>query len=272
MNPQILEKDIVDIKAGKYLLRAIGQREKFPGWKKVYDKVEKEAFLPQLSEDEILQLIKVLSEQKFTQPPARYSEGSLIKALEERGIGRPSTYASIISTIQYRQYVEKIEGSFQPTAVGETVNDFLVKHFNNIVDYDFTAGMEDDLDKIANGERKWAEVVGEFYKPFAKKLEKVGKEAKRVKIPAEKIGKKCPECKKGDQVIKIGRFGKFLSCSKFPDCKWKAAYIEKVKGVKCEKCGAEVLVRKTRKGKTFYGCSKWPKCKWATWRRPKVVK
>ena len=167
--------------------------------------------------------------------------------------------------------MEKTEGSFQPTAVGETVSDFLVKYFKNIVDYDFTAEMENDLDKIENGKIKWVSVVSKFYNPFAKKLEKVGKEAKRTKIPVEKIGKKCPECKKGDQVIRIGRFGKFISCSRFPDCKWKAVYIEKVEGFKCQDCKGDVLVRRTRKGKTFYGCSNWPKCKWASWRKPKII-
>jgi len=272
MKEQLLKRNVVDIKADKYLLRAMGQREVFPGWKKIYqkssnDQIEKP--LPELSEGELLQLIKVITEQKFTQPPARYTEGSLIKALEERGIGRPSTYASIISTIQNRQYVEKIEGFFQPTLVGETVNDFIIKYFENIVDYDFTAKMEDDLDKIAQGKREWAPVIKEFYSPFAQKLKKVAEKAKRVKIEVEKIGKKCPQCKKGEQVIRLGRFGKFLSCSRFPDCDWKAVYVEKIKGMKCPECKGDIVIRRTKKGKTFYGCSNWPKCKWASWRKPR---
>jgi DNA topoisomerase-1 len=283
MNPQLLAKKVVDIRAARYLLRAVGQKEVFPGWKKVYQKSkiknqkyklnikEEQTEIPDLSEGERLRLIKVLPEQKFTQPPARYTEGSLIKALEERGIGRPSTYAPIISTIQTRQYVEKIEGCFQPTPVGETVNDFLFKYFKDIVDDDFTAEMEDDLDKIAQGKREWVPVIKEFYSPFAKKLKSVSEKAKRVKIEVEKIGKKCPQCQKGEQVIRVGRFGKFLSCSRFPDCDWKAVYVEKVKGVKCPDCKkGDIVVRKTKKGKIFYGCSNWPRCKWASWRKPKT--
>lgn len=273
MKEQLLEKTTVDIEAERYLFRAIGEVEKFDGWRKLYqakiknDKTQKT--LPSLTEGEPLDLIRVIPQQKFTQPPDRYTEGMLIKALEDRGIGRPSTYAPIISTIQARQYVEKIEGRFQPTPVGETVNDFLVKYFNNVIDYDFTAEMEDDLDNIAKGEKKWVPVVREFYQPFAKQLDRVYKNAKREKIKTESIGKKCPKCKKGEQVIRVGRFGKFLSCSRFPDCDWKAPYIEKVEGIKCPECGGEVVIKKTKKGKRFYGCGNYPKCKWASWRKPR---
>lgn len=276
MEKTVYEKTNVDVQAGIYLLRAAGKVEIFDGWRACYKSTQnlenskaEDDSLPKLTEGEILKLLKVLSEQKFTQPPSRYTEGSLIKALEEKGIGRPSTYASIIFTIQTRQYVEKIEGHFHPTSVGKTVNDFLVKYFANIVDYDFTAEMEDDLDTIAHGKKKWIKVVSSFYHPFAKKLKKVKKNAKREKIAAEPIGKKCPMCHKGEQVIRVGRFGKFLSCSRFPKCNWKAVYIEKIKGVKCPKCKGAVVIRKTKKGKRFYGCSNWPKCKWATWRKPK---
>lgn len=269
MTPQILEKDTVEIKAGEYLLQASGEIEKFAGYKILYrGRNKKEDFLPELEEGEPLQLIKVKPEQKFTQPPARYNEASLIRALEQRGIGRPSTYAPIISTIQARQYVEKIEGHFEPTPVGETVNDFLLKYFSKIVDYNFTAEMEDDLDRIAQGGKKWEPVVAEFYRPFAKKLTQVEKNAKREEIKAEPIGKKCPQCRKGEQVIRVGRYGKFLSCSRFPECKWKAVFIEKVKGFKCPECKADVLIRKTRTGKRFYGCANYPKCQWASWRKP----
>ena len=272
MREQVIERTIVDITANGHLLKAQGEIEKFKGWKAVYPTLnnQSEKFIPQLEPGEPLQLIKVLPEQKFTQPPARYTEGSLIKALEEHGIGRPSTYAPIISTIQSRLYVEKVEAHFLPTPVGETVNDFLVKYFLNIVDYDFTAKMEDNLDEVAHGKIEPAELLKEFYAPFEKELNQVAKNAKRAKIKAEKIGKKCPNCKKGEQVIRVGRFGKFLSCSRFPDCKWKGYYIEKLKGVKCLKCKGDVIIRKTRKGKQFYGCSNWPKCNWASWRKPKT--
>ncbi|MFC1711762.1 type I DNA topoisomerase [Patescibacteria group bacterium] len=271
MESQLLEKNIVNIIADKYLFRAEGEREKFAGFRILYGKIREDKILPELEQGEKLKLLKINPEQKFTQPPSQYSEGSLIKALEERGIGRPSTYAPIISTIQMRQYVEKIEGFFHPTHVGETVCDFLIKYFQDIVDYDFTAEMENDLDAIALDKKDWVSIMASFYKPFSKKLKSVEKNAKREKIKAETIGKKCPLCKKGEQVIRVGRFGKFLSCSKFPDCKWKSVYVEKLKGVKCLKCGADIVIRKTRKGKRFFGCSTWPKCKWASWRKPLPV-
>ncbi|HUV47268.1 MAG TPA: type I DNA topoisomerase [Candidatus Bathyarchaeia archaeon] len=274
MSDQVVQKNIADIKAGIYLLRAVGEQEKFSGWMKIYHKTksQEENPLPLLSEKEELRLIKILAEQKFTTPAFRYSEGSLIKALEERGIGRPSTYASIVSTIQTRNYVEKIEGFFQPTPVGIAVNDFLVKYFSDVVDYDFSAEMEDDLDKIAQGKREWVPTIREFYQPFIRKLKEVEKTAKRAKIAVEKTGKKCPKCKKGEQVIRTGRFGKFLSCSRFPECDWKDSYQEKVKGVLCPKCHSDIVVRKTKKGRRFFGCSRWPECKWATWRLPSKEK
>ena len=137
------------------------------------------------------------------------------------------------------------------------------------MDYQFTAQMENDLDDIAKGEHKWNQVIDEFYSPFDKLLAEVGEKSKRLKIPTESTGKKCPQCKKGDQVIRVGRFGKFLSCSRFPDCDLKSTYKEAIKDVKCTDCGHQILIRQTRKGKRFYGCSKWPGCKWASWRKPK---
>jgi len=282
MAAEVVDKTDVFVAAGVYLLKASGEVQKFEGWKILYKKSKiknqkyiskiknnkDEAILPELAKDEKLQLIKVFSEQKFTQPPARYSEASLIKTLEKLGIGRPSTYAPTISTIRNRKYVEKKEGKFHPTPVGEAVTKFLIKYFDKVMDYQFTAQMEEDLDKIAEGKRKWVPVVSEFYKPFKKKVKNVGENAKRVKIEVEKTGKRCPECKKGDEVIRIGRFGKFLSCSRFPKCKYTKNYVEKV-GMKCPKCKkGDVIVRKTKKGRQFFGCSRYPKCKWAAWRKP----
>jgi len=137
------------------------------------------------------------------------------------------------------------------------------------MDYQFTAQMEDELDSIAGGRQKWQDVIGAFYRPFSGCVEEALAKAKRVEIPTEKTGQKCPECGKGEQVIRVGRFGKFLSCSRFPDCGWKAVYKEVIQGVKCPDCGGEILVRQTKKGKRFYGCSNYPKCKWASWRKPK---
>ena len=188
--------------------------------------------------------------------------------LEKLGIGRPSTYAPIISTIQIRNYVEKDEGTFSPTLVGIAVNDFLVKNFPEELNYQFTAEMEDDLDNIATGEKKWVETIKKFWGPFGKKIKVVTKEGKRVKIETEKLGRKCPECKKGELVIRIGRFGKFISCSTFPDCKHTEKYLEKT-GAKCPECkDGDVIIKKSGRGRKFFGCSRYPDCKWASWRKP----
>lgn len=260
-------------KPDEYLLKASGQIMKFDGWRKVipYSK-EEEPALPLVEKDEYLDLIKVIPEQKFTQPPPRFNEASLIKTLEKLGIGRPSTYAPIISTIQIRQYVEKEEGKFFPTPVGSAVNDFLIGNFPDVFEYSFTAGMEDDLDKIANGEREWEKMMKEFYAPFEKKLKIVDEKSKRVEIATEKLGKKCPKCKDGELVIRIGRFGKFVSCSRFPDCDHKEKYVEKI-NMKCPTCKTgDIIVKTTRRGKKFFGCSRYPECKWASWKNPKLEK
>ncbi len=254
-----------------YILTAEGKIIKFDGWLKVYGagKEETDNQLPELNKSEDLDLIKVSPEQKFTQPPPRFNEASLIKVMEELGIGRPSTYAPIISTIQIRQYVEKAEGKFSPTSLGITVNDFLMEYFPNVFDYQFTAKMEDELDDIANGKREWMPVISDFWAPFEQKLTGVVKVAQRVKVPTEVTDQDCPKCKQGKLVIRVGRFGKFLSCSRFPDCDYTAPFINKLENVKCPECGGDIVVRKTRKGKQFYGCANWPKCKYASWRKPK---
>ncbi|MDO8503499.1 MAG: type I DNA topoisomerase [bacterium] len=256
-----------------YLLQTGGQTTKFDGWRKVYgDKfTDGEQDLPNVDEGEKLRLIKVDPQQKFTQPPPRYNEASLIKTLEKLGIGRPSTYAPTISTIQARQYVEKIEGAFKPSSVGIAVNDFLVANFPDVFDYQFTARMEGDLDEIANGSKEWVPVIRDFWSPFSKKLESVTENSKRVKIEVEKTGEKCPDCKEGEQVIRVGRFGKFLSCARFPDCDWSANYAEKI-NMKCPDCReGDVIIKKTRKGRQFYGCSRYPECKFASWKKPQLV-
>jgi len=294
MSASVYDETTIDVKGlpkdsgNLYLLRASGQVMKFDGWRTLYlkrisdekdtlksqnknsksVKTESEMVLPDVEKDEVLQLNKVIAEQKFTQPPPRYTESTLIKTLEKLGIGRPSTYAPTINTIQIRNYVEKSEGKFIPTAVGIAVNDFLVANFPSVFDYEFTAGMEEGLDKIANGEVKWVGLISDFYNPFSKKLEDVDKNSKRVAIAAEKTGDKCPECKTGDVIIRIGRFGKFLSCSRFPECKYTAKYIQKV-GIKCPECkSGDVIIKNTKRGRKFYGCSRYPKCKWASWRKP----
>ena len=284
MNEAVIDQTTVDVKASDYTLRATGSVIKFEGWLKLYgkeadeekdpvdpsSKAEKKQVLPKLSENQTLNLIQLLPSQHFTEPPPRYNEASLIKKLEELGIGRPSTYAPILSTIQDRFYVEKIERKFIPTKLGFAVSDFIVKYFPEIVDYSFTAQMEENLDEISRGERKWQPTIAEFYDPFEKKLEEVEKVAEKVKMEVELAGKKCPECGK-DLIIRIGKFGKFFACSGFPDCKHTESMEEKVNAI-CPQDAGEIVVRKTRRGKTFYGCKNWPVCKFASWTKPKSDK
>lgn len=262
-----------------YELRTSGQVVKFAGWRKVLplNKKDGDIELPEVSEGEKLDLVKVLSEQKFTQPPPRFNEASLIKQLEKLGIGRPSTYAPTIQTIQLRQYVEKQDRKFFATNVGIAVNDFLLKNFPDTFEYDFTAEMEDDLDKVAQGTKKWQKIMKDFWPPLDKKIEKVIKEAERVKIETEKLDKSCPDCNPDDKnageefgelVIRVGRFGKFISCSRFPDCKYTDKYVEKI-DMECPDCGTgEVIIKRTKKGRTFYGCSRYPDCEYASWKNP----
>ncbi len=274
MNPSIYDETTIDVAASKYLLRASGQIMKFDGWRRVLpakkDTEETVVVLPEITKDTDLDLVKTWADQKFTMPPARYNEASLIKTLEKLGIGRPSTYAPTISVIQIRNYVEKNDSKqFVPTSIGIAVNDFLIEHFADTFDYQFTAEMEGELDGVAEGKLPWVKTIKDFWKPFDKKLKDVEKNAKRVKIEVEKLGRKCPECKKGELVVRTGRFGKFISCSRFPDCKYTEKYLEKI-GVKCPECKeGDVIVKKTGKGRKFFGCTRYPDCKWASWRSPK---
>jgi len=274
MNPAIFDQQTVDVSAKNYLFRATGQILKFDGFLKVYSGKlnEKDVRLPELAEGENLDLIKLTPSQHFTQPPARFTEATLIKELEKNGIGRPSTYAPTISTIQSRGYISKDGRALKPEDVGMVVNDLLVEHFPEIVDLKFTAEMEDDLDKIADGKKKWVPIIKEFYQPFEKKLETKAKELKKEDFTIlEKTKEKCPECKK-PLVVKLGKYGKFLSCSGFPECKYGRPYEDKdedgkpdkadksqLKG-KCPECGGELVLKEGRFGK-FIACGNYPKCK-----------
>jgi DNA topoisomerase-1 len=258
-----------DDRVDHHELLAEGKQLLFDGWLKLYSQQEKEIPLPMLKVNETLHQLSIKPEQKFTLPPPRYTEATLIKTLEQKGIGRPSTYAPIISTIQLRQYAEKIEGKFQPTPLGTAVNDFLLAHFSALFDYAFTAGMEDGLDAIARGDRQWVPLIRDFYQPFSAQLVEVSQTSQRVVVPVEKTGETCPSCHDGELVIRVGRFGKFLSCSRFPACRYTAPLIEKIANVKCPKCQGEIILRRTKKGKRFYGCANYPKCAWASWRKPK---
>ncbi|MBZ9578446.1 type I DNA topoisomerase [Patescibacteria group bacterium] len=251
-----------------YTFRATGQILKFDGFLKVYPIKFEEKELPPLEIDEILELIKLIPSQHFTQPPSRYTEATLIKALEKNGIGRPSTYAPILSKIQGRNYVEKDEKKrFKPAEIGTVVNDLLVNHFPKIVDVKFTAGMEENLDKIAQGKEKWTKILGRFYEPFEENLKQKDKEISKKDL-IEKTEKVCPRC--GSLLlIRLGKFGRFYACPKFPKCKYTEPLEEKTLGIKCPKCKkGELVEKRTKKGKIFYGCSNWPECDFALWDRP----
>ena len=248
------------------LLRATGSVIKFEGFLKVYTIKSEEITLPEVKEKENLDLIKVLAEQHFTQPPARYTEASLVKKLEEEGIGRPSTYAPTLSTIQDRGYVEKIERKFHPKDIGELVNKLLVEHFPQIVDLKFTANMEKDFDEIAEGKIKWVPIIKDFYKPFKENLMQKEKEVNKKDLTEEATNEKCEKCG-SPMIIKMGRFGKFMACGNYPDCKNTKQINEKgeieepeTTDEVCEKCGKPMAFKRGRYGK-FLGCSGYPDCK-----------
>ena len=276
MQPAVFDSTTADISAKNFIFRANGSVMKFDGWLKIYPSKFTENILPALSENEILNLKELKPEQHFTEPPPRYNEASLIKAMEEYGIGRPSTYAPTIATIQARNYVTKNEQRrFAPTETGNMVNDLLVTHFPQIVDINFTAKMEEDLDRIAEGQVKWVPIIKEFYEPFHENLMKKEIEVEKRNME-EKTDEVCPNCGK-PMIIKPGRFGKFMACSGFPECKTAKPIKNPARevGMKCPKCAefspeeiGDVVMKKTRKGRVFYGCSRYPKCDYASWKNP----
>ncbi|MBO9404939.1 MAG: type I DNA topoisomerase [Thermomicrobium sp.] len=282
MAPAIYDTVTVEIAAGPtvgadapYLLRATGSVVRFPGFLVVYreerdeDEVDEldQRPLPPLATGEVLRLLAVRPEQHFTQPPPRYSEATLVKTLEELGIGRPSTYAPTIETIKQRRYVVVEDRKLVPTELGMLVTDLLVQHFPDVVDVGFTSRLEEELDEIAAGERDWVPVVREFYEPFHRQVEEAEQTMERVRLADQPSGEVCELCGR-PMVIKESRFGRFLSCSGFPECKNKRPLLEKI-GVRCPQCGeGEIVVRRSRKGRTFYGCSRYPDCDFVSWERP----
>ena len=270
MASAVFDSVAADIKANNYTFRANGQTLKFDGFLKVYTTKFEETELPDLEKNDNLDFVRLNSVQHYTEPPARFNEASLVKTLEKYGIGRPSTYAPILSTIQDRNYVTKNDQKrFIPTEMGTIVNDVLVENFPEIVDIDFTAKMEKELDEVADGKDTWQKTCKDFYKPFAKNLEeKYANVVKKELI--KKTDKVCPKC--GAPLIeRLGRFGRFYACSKFPECK----HTESVEGdadtlnISCPKCKEGKLTgKKTKKGKTFYGCNRFPKCDFALWDKP----
>jgi DNA topoisomerase I len=280
MAPALFDTVQVDVEARSkdhvYLLRTSGSTLRFSGFLAVYEEakdedqpaeeVENPGGLPSLEDGESLRLLDILPEQHFTQPPPRFTEASLIKALEEFGIGRPSTYAPILSTIQQRGYVIREEKRLSPTETGMVVNDMLVRYFPEVIDTGFTAKMEEELDEIAEGTHHWAETLREFYDPFARDLRIAEAEIPITNSGPEPIGRDCPTCG-NPLVIRYGRYGKFIGCSTFPACRYVEPWLEKM-GVLCPKDGGDLVERKTRKGRTFYACSNYPACDFTSWKKP----
>jgi DNA topoisomerase-1 len=259
----------------KYLFRASGARVRFPGFLAVYEETREEdavpdeeasKLLPDLAVGEVVDLVKLMPEQHFTQPPPRYTEATLIRTLEEYGIGRPSTYAPIISTIQDRGYVERIDRRLNPTELGFIVNDLVVKHFPDVVNVGFTAQMEEDLDLIARGEEDWVPVLREFYTPFEQAVKLAEQTMEKVDVADQPTGEKCEKCGH-DMIIKWGRYGKFVACSNFPECHNTKPYLEKI-GVTCPQCGGDLVEKRSRKKRIFYGCANYPACNFVSWKKP----
>ncbi|HSR32160.1 MAG TPA: DNA topoisomerase, partial [Anaerolineae bacterium] len=288
MAPAILDQTSVDILAGPpdgpkpYLFRATGSVVKFPGFLKVYEESREEdeeaeegegVRLPPLVKGEELDLVQLLPRQHFTQPPPRYTDASLIRALEEYGIGRPSTYAPILSTLLQRGYVERMEKKLVPTDLGFTVNDLLVGFFPDLINVEFTAGMEEKLDEVATGEVAWVPMLHEFYEPFSQKVEVAQEKMPRVEWKPEPTGDLCPEC--GEPLLfRRSRRGKFIGCSGFPKCRYTASI--PIPGVTCPECGGAVIEKRTRRGRTFYSCANWrpddeTACQWSVWKLPKAA-
>lgn len=260
----------VDITASDYLFKASGYSVKFDGYTVLYEEGKDEdsaegSVLPEMTEGDVLKLKSLDPNQHFTQPPARYTEPTLIQALKDNGIGRPSTYAPIISNIQQREYIEKVKKSFKPTTLGIVVSDLIVKHFKKIVDIKFTAGMENNLDRIGAGELEWTDIIEDFYNDFDKSLKNAESDlsGKRIKVPDVETEEICEKCGR-KMVVKSGRFGKFLACPGYPECKNTKPVPEDEVSVPCPKCGSKLIKRSSKKtGKKFYGCSNYPACDFA---------
>lgn len=273
MTAAIYDTVNISIEGGIYMAKAAGSILRFDGFTVVYDdnkKKEKDVILPDVAVNSYVDLQKVLPEQHFTEPPARYNDASIVKTLEEKGIGRPSTYAPIIETILARGYIVRREKKFEPTELGFIVLDMLEKYFKDIVDVKFTADLEKKLDKVAEGKMDKNELLQEFYTPFAKTMEKAEDEIGHVDIPEEVSDVRCEKCGRL-MVVKQGRFSKFLACPGFPECR-NTKPILKDTGAKCPKCHGRIVERKTRRGRTFYGCENYPKCDFVSWDVPQADK
>ena len=264
----------IDTECAGHIFRSSHQSMRFPGFIAVYEEGRDEdaeavgSPLPDLTEGDQAQCVKIDKEQHFTQPPARYTEATLVKAMEEKGVGRPSTYASIVSTIQDREYVNKVDKKLEPTALGEVVTGLMLERFNDIIDVEFTANMETKLDDVEEGKRQWKDVLADFYGGFSKELQdaETALEGVRLKVPDEVTDEICEVCGK-NMVVKTGRFGKFLACPGFPECTNTKPIVERMPG-RCPKCGSTILKRKSKKGYAYYACERGAECGFMSWDVP----
>lgn len=277
MSPAVLDTVSADIAAAGYTFRATGSMVKFPGFMTLYIEQtddersdDDEKMLPELKEEDALKCKSLEPKQHFTQPPARYTEAMLVKTLEELGIGRPSTYVSIIDTIGRRGYVIREEKRFVPTELGQIIVDLLKEYFPTIVDVEFTATMEAKLDEIEEGKEEWTRVIHDFYGPFESALDNAHKDIEEIEIEDEVSDEVCEQCGR-NMVIKWGRYGKFLACPGFPDCRNAKPLLKSV-GVACPDCGKDVVERRTRRGRVFFGCSGYPECEYTSWQKPVGVR
>ena len=274
MKPAVYDTMAVNIKAGEYDFKANGQNLKFKGFMTLYvegtdeKEEQEERMLPELQENQEVKLIKINPKQSFTEPPARYTEASLVKTLEEKGIGRPSTYSPTITTILERRYIEKAQKQLLPTELGKIVNKLLTENFSDIINVEFTAKIENEFDEIAEGKEQWKQMIREFYGPFEKEIEKVEKELEHVELVDEVSDVQCEKCGRM-MVYKFGRYGKFLACPGYPECKNTKPIIETI-DVPCPKCGGVVQVRKTKRKRNYYICENNPtSCDYISWNKPK---
>ncbi|NLY70312.1 MAG: type I DNA topoisomerase [Clostridiales bacterium] len=269
MSAAYFDVTTAQIDNGDYTFRVTGSRLKFDGYLKIYDNYDEEdedGMLPSLEKNELLDLLDLQSEQNFTQPPPRFTEASLIKDLEEKNIGRPSTYAPIVATLIERKYIKRDKKVLVPTELGFVVTELLEKYFKQIVDVGFTAEMEDKLDAVEVDNVNWKDIISEFYSTFKKDLEIADRDIEKVQFEDEVTDEKCENCGK-PMVVKHGRFGEFLACSGYPECKTIKTRVEKI-DVKCPRCGSDIVARKSKTGKLFYGCSAYPECKQMYWNKP----
>ena len=269
MSPALYDTLSVKLVAGDYSFRASGSRLRFAGFMEVYNKGEEEdeKVIPKLTEGDKLQAKELLPEQHFTQPPARYTDASLIKTLEEIGVGRPSTYAPTLTTIQARHYVTKEAKNLFPTELGEMVNEIMKGYFPDIVDIDFTANMEERLDDVEMGKEEWKQIIRDFYPDFKESVDNAAEKLEKIEIKDEESDVICEKCGR-NMVIKYGRYGKFLACPGFPECQNAKPYFEEA-GVNCPECGGKVLIKKTKKGRVYYGCEHNPdECSFMSWNKP----